>query len=293
MKTTGIILAIVLVLAGYSSMFVVREGQSAIVLQFGRIERTNDKPGLHFKLPFIQQVMHFDARIQTLDAQPERYFTLEKKTIKIDFYVKWRIANNATYYQATGGDIVQARQRLAPIVKDALRFEVNAKPLDALISGGRKDITKHVRELADQSTHKTLGIEVLDVRIKQIDLPSEVSDSVYKRMRAERTKLANELRSTGREAGEKIRADADRQRQVLLADAHRDAAKVRGEGDATAARIYAKAYSQDPKFYAFYRSLQAYRKAFANGKGVLLLKGNSDFMKYFSNGGADDTHGTH
>lgn len=287
MKTTSIIIVIVLLLAAYNSAFVVKEGQSAIVLQFGRIERTNDKPGLHFKIPFIQQVMRFDARIQTLDAQPERYFTLEKKSVNIDFYVKWRIAKNSTYYQATAGDLNQARQRLSPIVKDALRFEVNARPLDALISGGRKDITKRVRELADKSTNKTLGIQVLDVRIKQIELPAAVSDSVYKRMRAERTKLANELRSTGKEAGEKIRADADRQRQVLIADAHRDAAKVRGEGDATAAKIYAKAYSKDPKFYAFYRSLQAYRHAFANGKGVLILKSNSQFMKYFSNGGGE------
>ncbi|KGI77352.1 protease modulator HflC [Oleiagrimonas soli] len=283
MKVASAILAILIVLGLWSSAFVVREGQSAIVLQFGRIERTNDQPGLHFKWPFLQQVMRFDARIQTLDAQPERYFTLEKKSVKVDFYVKWRIAKNSTYYQATAGDITQARQRLAPIVKDALRFEVNARPLDELISGGRKDITKRVRQLADASTRKSLGIEVVDVRIKQIDLPSEVSDSVYKRMRAERTKLANELRSTGKEAGEKIRANADRQRQVLIADANRDAAKVRGEGDATAAQIYAKTYSQDPQFYNFYRSLQAYRHAFANGKGVLVLKSDSAFMRFFDN----------
>jgi modulator of FtsH protease HflC len=282
-KIASAIVAILIVLGVWSSAFVVREGQTAIVLQFGRIERTNDQPGLHFKWPFVQQVMRFDARIQTLDAQPERYFTLEKKSVKVDFYVKWRIAKNTTYYLATAGDLTQARQRLSPIIKDALRFEVNARPLDELISGGRKDITKRVRELADKSTRKSLGIEVVDVRIKQIDLPSEVSDSVYKRMRAERTKLANELRSTGKEAGEKIRADADRQRQVLIADAHRDAAKVRGEGDATAAQIYAKTYSQDPKFYDFYRSLQAYRHAFANGKGVLVLKSDSNFMRFFDN----------
>jgi membrane protease subunit HflC len=284
MKTASLILAAILAIGAYNSMFVVSEGQSAIVLQFGRIERTNDKPGLHFKIPFVQQVMLFDSRIQTLDTQPERYFTLEKKTVKVDFYVKWRINNNATYYQATHGVTDQARQLLLPIIKDALRFEVNARPLDELISGGRKDITKRVRELADQSTLKTLGIKVIDVRIKQIELPTEVSDSVYKRMRAERTKLANELRSTGKEEGEKIRANADRQRQVLIANAHRDAAKIRGEGDAQAARIYAKAYNQDPKFYDFYRSLQAYRTAFGNGKNVMVLKSDSDFLRYFSNG---------
>jgi modulator of FtsH protease HflC len=284
MKTASLILAAILVIAAWNATFVVREGQSAIVLQFGRIERTNDKPGLHFKLPFVQQVMLFDSRIQTLDTQPERYFTLEKKTVRVDFYVKWRIDKNSTYYQATAGDISNARQRLLPIIKDALRFEVNARPLDELISGGRKDITKRVRELADASTRKTLGISVVDVRIKQIELPTEVSESVYQRMRAERTKLANELRSTGKELGEKIRANADRERQVLIADAHRDAAKVRGEGDAQAAKIYARAYNQDSKFYDFYRSLEAYRTSFGNGRNVMVLKSDSDFMRYFSNG---------
>jgi membrane protease subunit HflC len=285
MKITAIIAAVIIALAAYSSMFVVREGQTAIVLQFGRIERTNDAPGLHWKLPFVQQVMRFDARIQTLDSSPEPYYTIEKKSVNVDFYVKWRIAKNSTYYKATAGNAQQAGQRLAPIIKDALRFEINSRPLDELISGGRKDITKRVRELANESTLKTLGVEVVDVRIKQIELPTAVSESVYKRMRAERTKLANELRSTGKEAGEKIRANADRQRQVLIADANRDAAKIRGEGDATAAKIYAKAYNQDPKFFAFYRSLRAYRHAFDSGKGVLVLKADSDFMKYFSNGG--------
>ena len=284
MKTFAWILAAIALLAAYNSVFVVSEGQSAIVLQFGRIERTNDKPGLHFKIPMLQQVVLFDARIQTLDTQPERYFTLEKKTVKVDFYVKWRINNNATYYEASNGVTEAARQQLLPIIKDALRFEINARPLDELISGGRKDITARVREKADASTLKTLGIKVVDVRIKQIELPTEVSDSVYKRMRAERTKLANELRSTGKEEGEKIRANADRQRQVLIADADQKAAKVRGEGDAQAAKIYAKAYSQDPKFYDFYRSLQAYRTAFGNGRSVLVLKSDSDFMRYFGNG---------
>ncbi len=284
MKTFSLILAAILVITAWNATFVVSEGESAIVLQFGRIERTNDKPGLHFKIPFMQQVMLFDARIQTLDAQPERYFTLEKKTVRVDFYVKWRIDKNSTYYQATAGDIDAARQRLSPIIKDALRFEVNARPLDELISGGRKDITKRVRELADASTRKSLGIAVLDVRIKQIELPAEVSESVYQRMRAERTKLANELRSTGKEEGEKIRANADRQSTVLIADARRDAAKVRGEGDAQAAKIYAKAYNQDPKFYDFYRSLEAYQNAFGKGQSVMVLKSDSDFMRYFSNG---------
>jgi membrane protease subunit HflC len=285
MKIVSAVIAVVIAVVGLNSVFVVHEGESAILLQFGRIERTDFTPGLYFKLPFVQDVMRFDKRILTLDAQPERYFTEEKKSVNVDFYVKWRIADNAAYYRAAAGDTQQAEQRLSPIVKDALRFEINARRLDELISGGRKDITERVRQLADTATRKSLGIAVLDVRIKRIDLPEEVSDSVYNRMRAERKKLANELRSTGQEAAETIRADADRQRQVLIADAHRDAAKLRGEGDATAASVYAKAYAQDPQFYAFYRSLAAYRTAFADNKGVFVLKPDSAFLRYFGDGG--------
>lgn len=277
------VVAVLLVLLGLNSVFVVNEGQSALLLQFGRIIRTDYKPGLHFKIPVVQQVMEFDNRIQSLDAAPERYFTSEKKSVNVDFYVKWRIVDNAMYYRSTGGDQLQAVQRLTPIIKDALRFEFNARTLQELISGGRKDITERVRQQTDTSSRKNLGIAVLDVRIKRIDLPDEVSESVYKRMRAERLQLANELRYTGQEAAEKIRADADRQGQILRADANRDAAKIRGEGDAKAAMIYAKAYSQDPEFFAFYRSMAAYRKSFEDGKGVLILKPDSPFLRYFTN----------
>ena len=273
--------AVVVILLGLSSMFVVSEGHSALVLQFGRIVHTDYQPGLHFKLPVLQQVIHFDKRILSLDAQPERYFTSEKKSVNVDFYVKWRIADNAAYYRATGGDQLQAAQRLTPIVKDALRFEFNARTLPDLISGGRKDITERVRAQTDLSARKNLGIAVVDVRIKRIDLPNEVSESVYKRMRAERLQLANELRYTGQEAATRIKADADRQAQVLEADANRDAAKVKGEGDAEAAAIYARAYSKDPEFYAFYRSLAAYRASMETGNGVLILKPDSPFLHYF------------
>ncbi|MGN6706530.1 MAG: protease modulator HflC [Rhodanobacter sp.] len=273
--------AVVVILLGLSSMFVVREGHSALVLQFGRIVHTDYQPGLHFKLPVIQQVIHFDKRILSLEAPPERYFTSEKKSVNVDFYVKWRIADNAAYYRATGGDQLQAAQRLTPIVKDALRFEFNARTLPDLISGGRKDITERVRAQTDLSARKNLGIAVVDVRIKRIDLPNEVSESVYKRMRAERLQLANELRYTGQEAATRIKADADRQAQVLEADANRDAAKVKGEGDAEAAAIYARAYSKDPEFYAFYRSLAAYRASLESGNGVLILKPDSPFLHYF------------
>jgi membrane protease subunit HflC len=283
MKVTAAILAVLLALIGFNSMYVVNEGQNALVVQFGRIVRSSDQPGLHFKLPLLQEVMKFDNRILTLDAQPERYFTSEKKSVNVDFYVKWRLADNAAYYRATSGDELQAAQRLLPIVKDALRYEFNARTLQELIAGGRKDITERVRQQTDAIARKNLGIAVVDVRIKRIDLPEEVSESVYKRMRAERLQLANELRSTGKQLAETIKADADRQGQVLRADADRDAAKIRGDGDAQAAEIYAQAYGQDPEFYAFSRSLQAYDKSFSDGKGVLILKPDAEFLHYFSN----------
>jgi membrane protease subunit HflC len=281
MKITSAVVAVLLILLGLNSMFVVSEGHSALLLQFGRIVRTDYQPGLYFKMPLIQQVMNLDKRILSLDAPPERYFTSEKKSVNVDFYVKWRVADNAAYYRATGGDQLQAAQRLTPIVKDALRFEFNARTLPDLISGGRKDITERVRAQTDASARKNLGIAVVDVRIKRIDLPNEVSESVYKRMRAERLQLANELRFTGQESAETIQADADRQGQVLRADAERDAAKIRGEGDAEAAEIYARAYSQDPEFFTFYRSLAAYRTSFEDGKGVLIMKPDDEFLRYF------------
>ena len=281
MRIGSVVVAALVLLLGLNSMFVVSEGHSALLLQFGRIVRTDYQPGLHFKLPVIQQVMHFDKRILSLDAPPERYFTSEKKSVNVDFYVKWRVADNAAYYRATGGDQLQAAQRLTPIVKDALRFEFNARTLPDLISGGRKDITERVRAQTDTSARKNLGIAVVDVRIKRIDLPNEVSESVYKRMRAERLQLANELRFTGQESAETIQADADRQGQVLRADAQRDAAKIRGEGDAQAAGIYAQAYNQDPEFFTFYRSLAAYRTSFEDGKGVLIMKPDDEFLRYF------------
>jgi len=283
MKISAIIAVIVVALLGLNSMYVVGEGQSALLLQFGRIVRTGDQPGLHFKLPVLQQVMRFDNRILTMDASPERYLTSEKKSVNVDFYVKWRIADNADYYRATGGDPVQAAQRLSPIVKNALRFEFNSRTLQELISGGRRDITNKVREQTDLAARKSLGIEVVDVRIKQIELPNEVSDSVYKRMKAERLQLANELRYTGEQMATTVTADADRQAQVLRANAERDAAKIRGEGDAQAAQIYAQAYGQDPEFFAFYRTMQAYRHAFDDGKNVLVLKPDDPFLQYFQN----------
>ena len=286
MKIVYAFIGLLVVLLGLNSAFVVSEGQGALLLQFGRIIRADYTPGLHFKLPVVQQVVLLDNRILNLDAQPERYFTSEKKSINVDFYVKWRIADNAAYYRATAGEQLQAAQRLIPIVKDALRFEFNSRPLQAVVANGRDDITNRVRSQTDAAARRSLGIEVVDVRIKRIELPDEVSDSVYKRMRAERQQLAQDLRSRGKEAGDRIRADADRQKAVLLADAEREAATMRGDGDAQAAAIYAQSYGQDPDFFDFYRSLQAYRTSFLDGKGVLVLKPESDFLRYFNDGGA-------
>lgn len=287
MKFLAPVIALLLVVLVSNSAFIVQEGQSALVLQFGRIESagsaaTDYKPGLHFKLPLVQQVVRYDRRILNLEAAPERYFTAEKKAVNVDFYVKWKIHDPAAYYRSFGVDANQtlANQRVAPIIKDALRFEFTARTLNDLIANARSDITENVRKQANAATESKLGIRVVDVRIKRIEFPDEVLVSVYKRMSAERNRLANEQRSNGKEEAAKIEADADRQVQVIKAEAERDAQQARGEGDAKAAEIYAAAYSKDTDFYAFYRSLQAYREAFKQG-GVLLLDPKSEFMRYF------------
>jgi membrane protease subunit HflC len=288
MKIISPILALIVIIIAVNCVYVVKEGQSALLLQFGRIEGFGTEggsdygPGLHFKMPLVQQVVRYDRRILNLEAQPERYFTSEKKAVQVDFYVKWRIEKPATYYQSFGSDDFQtfANQRLAPIIKDALRFEFNARTLGDLIASARSDITEHVLEQANKQTIPALGIRVVDVRIKRVEFPAEVVESVYKRMSAERNRLANEQRSNGKEAAAKITGDADRQVVVIKAEAERDAQQVRGEGDAKAAEIYAAAYNKNPEFYAFYRSLQAYRDSFKNG-GVIVLDPKSEFMRYF------------
>ena len=270
-----------LIIFGLNSLFVVNQGHSALLLQFGRVVRTDYQPGLHAKIPLLQQVAEFDDRIQSLDAQPQPYITAEKKSVNVNFYVKWRIADTTAFYNATGGDALQAAQRLMPLINDALRAQFNTHKLDEIIAGGSQQITEQSRAVADAAARKSLGMEVIDVRIKGIDLPDEVSAAVYKRMRAEQVQVANELRSSGQEAKARIQADADRQVVVLKADAERDAEKVRGDGDAQAAAIYAQSYGQDPEFYNFYRSLIAYSTAFKNGRGVLILKPDSEFLHYF------------
>lgn len=279
----GAVIALLLLLG---SVYRIDESQTGIVLNLGRIVRSGLAPGLHFKWPIVEQVRVFDRRILTLDAQPERYLTSEKRDVSVDFFVKWRISDVTAYYRATSGVEETAIQRLTPIVKDALRNEINQRTLQEVVAGGRTDVAARQLKTINEGA-KTLGISVVDVRIKSIELPadSQVLDSVFERMRAERQRVANELRAEGFEAAEKIRADADRERQVILAEAERDAQRLRGEGDARAAEIYARAYGQDAEFYSFHRSLESYRRAFADGKSVLVLDQDSDFLRYFDETG--------
>ncbi len=279
-----IVVVIALVVAS-SVAFVVNEGQIAILLQFGRISQTGFTPGLHFKLPLVQQVLRFDRRVLTIDSTPERYLTSEKKDVSVDFFVKWRIVDPSKFYTAVGGQEMLAQQRLGPIVREGLRTAINSRTLQEVVSSARSDLTQKLVTTANLAS-QNLGIQIVDVRIKRIDLPEESSvlRSVYERMRSERKQVADSLRAQGNEAAARIRAEADRKSQVVRAEAYRDAQKLRGEGDATAADVYAKAYGKDPEFYAFYRSLEAYRQSLGkSGNGVLVLDPTSEFLHYLRN----------
>ncbi len=281
MRIAWIVGVVATLFVAAESTFVVREGQTAIRVQLGRIVETGHAPGLHFKLPFVQSSMHFDKRVLNLDSAPERYLTSEKKDVNIDFFVKWRIVDAGKFYVAVTGDEMRAQQRIAPIVKEGLRTAVNSRTLQELVSGGRADVTEHLVSEANRAT-QSLGIEIVDLRIKRIDLPEDgtVIGSVYERMKSERKKVANQLRAEGSEMAKTLRADADRQVQVIGAEAYRDAQKTRGEGDAEASRIYAAAYGRDPGFYSFFRSLEAYRTSFDQGNGTLVLDPRSEFLRY-------------
>ena len=278
-----LIAAVIAILLAVSSMYIVNEGQTAIVLNLGKVVRSGMAPGLHFKWPMVEAVRTFDRRILSLDDAPERYLTAEKKDVEVDFFAKWQIKDVVTFYRAaSGGDETAAKQRLTPIIKNALRNEINQLALAEVVSSGRSDLTGRLLANINEGA-ATLGIEVLDVRIKRINLPqdSEILVSVFNRMRAERTRVANQLRAEGTQGAEGIRAEAERERQVLLADAERDAQLQRGEGDGRAAEIGAAAYGQDAEFYAFYRSLEAYRNSLGDGKTVMVLDPNSEFLRYF------------
>ena len=267
------------------SMFVVDQRQNAIVFQLGEISSVKTQPGLYFKVPLMQNVRFFDSRIQTLDSsEPELYITSEKKNVMVDFFVKWRIADVKQYYISLGGDTARARTRLMQTVNAALREEFGKRTIHEVISGDRDQIMQDVQQKTNADASK-IGVQVLDVRLKRVDFPPEISDSVYRRMDAERKRVANQLRAEGNAESEQIRADADRQRQVILADAYGKAQKIKGEGDAKATAIYAAAFKRNPEFYAFYRSLDAYKQSFKNKSDMMVIDPSSDFFKYLKGAG--------
>ncbi|WP_126444607.1 protease modulator HflC [Sulfuricystis multivorans] len=273
----------VFVAAG-AMLFTVDQRQYAIVFQLGEIKEVVTTPGLHFKWPLIQNVRYFDRRILTMDSvEPERFLTAEKKPVLVDSFVKWRIADVHQYYISVQGDEMLARTRLAQTVNSGLREEFGRRTVHDVVSGERDKIMAEVQKKADADARQ-IGVEIVDVRLKRVDLPPEVSESVYRRMETERKRVANELRSQGAAEAERIRADADKQREVIIAEAYREAQKIKGEGDAKAAAIYAKAFGENPEFYAFYRSLEAYRQSFANKNDLLVVDPSAEFFKYLKNG---------
>jgi len=279
-----IVIAAVMVFS-MMSIFTVGQTEKAIKFKLGQIQKSDYEPGLHFKMPFINNIKTFDGRIQTMDSNPERFLTAEKKNVIVDSFVKWRIGDVTKFYTAVGGNTLQANLRLDQIIKDAFRGEFGKRNIKQLVSTDRHIIReiliKNAKPLAGG-----LGMEIVDVRVKRIDLPEEVSNSVFRRMEAERERVAREFRSQGSEAAEKIRADADRQRVVTLANSYKEAESLRGEGDAKSAEIYANAFGADTEFFTFIRSLNAYKKTFSSGSGMMVLDPESDFFKYFKNQGA-------
>ena len=283
MRALGPVAAVLiaLLLVASSALFTVDQRQNAIVFQLGEVKEVIVKPGLHFKWPLIQNVRLFDMRILTFDdAEPLRFLTQGNRPVLVDSFVKWRIADVKQYYVSVQGDEFRAQTRIKQTVSGTLRDEFGVRGLHEVVSGEREQIMSKVREKVDLDL-KRIGVEIIDVRLKRVDLPQDVSESVYRRMEAERKRIANELRSTGAAEAEKIRADAERQREVILAEAYRDAQRVRGEGDAKSASIYAAAFNQNPEFYAFYRSMEAYRSTFRGRNDIMLLEPNSDFLRYF------------
>lgn len=264
------------------TLFVIQETERAVVLKFGEIVRDDVRPGLHFKLPVVNDVKKFDARLQTLDSSPQRYLTLEKKAVVVDSYVKWKVDSVAQFYQATSGDVFVANRVLSSRVDTGLRNKFGERTMYEVVSGQRDQLMTELRDDLNIIAQTELGISIVDIRVKRIDLPPDVSESVYQRMRTEREREAREHRSKGLELAEGIRADADRQGVVLEAEAQRDAEMIRGDGDATAAAIYSNVYMQDPEFYDFYRSLQAYRDSFNGNSDLFVLEPNSEFFRYLN-----------
>jgi len=270
--------AVLLIISG--SVFTVDQRQSAIVFQLGEIKEVITRPGLNLKWPLVQNVRFFDVRVLTYDdPEPLRFLTSGNRPVLVDSFVKWRITDVKQYYVSVQGDEFRAATRIRQTISGGLRDEFGVRTVHDVVSGERNEIMSKVRDKADQDLRR-IGVEIVDVRLKRVDLPQEVSESVYRRMEAERKRIANELRSTGFADAERIRADADRQREVILAEAYRDAQRTRGEGDAKAANTYAQAFSQNPEFYSFYRSMEAYRSTFRGKNDLMLLEPNSDFFRY-------------
>jgi len=282
MKIIGPVLAglLALLVLAAATVFTVDQRQNAMVFQFGELKDVVVKPGLHFKLPLVQNVRYIDTRILTLDdPDPQSFITAENKPVLVDTFVKWRISNAREFYLAVG-DERGAASRISQTVNGLLREEFGKRTVHEVVSGERDEVMNKVRERVEQDAKK-IGVSIVDVRLKRVDLPQGVSADVYRRMESERKRAASELRSTGSAEAERIRADADRQREVVLAEAYRDAQKIKGEGDAKSAAIYAAAFSQNPEFFSFYRSMEAYRSTFRGRNDLLLLETNSDFLRYF------------
>jgi len=269
----------ILVVSLMSVFYTVDEREKAIVVRLGKVIRFDDKPGLHWKWPVVEDVLFFDSRIITLDAPPQRYLTNEKKTLIVDSFVKWRVEDTLKYFLTVQGDEATANTRLQQLVNGGLRTEFGKRTLQEIVVGERGDIMKILQASANKAAAE-FGIAVVDVRVKRVDLPEKVSESVYLRMEAERTRIAKEHRAKGAEEAEKIRAEVERKREILLAEAYRDGERLRGEGDARATAIYARALKRNPEFYTFYRSLSAYRKSFKGKEDVLILDPSSEFFKY-------------
>lgn len=279
-KMISVILIFFVLVIGSMSLFTVDERERAIMFKFGEVVKTDFKPGLHFKIPVVNNVRKFDARIQTMDAEPERFLTKEKKNVIVDAFVKWKINNVSKFYTATGGDGARANVRLSQFIKDGLRGEFGKRTIQQVVSGDRNEIMNILTVEANKQAQE-FGIDIVDVRIKRIDLDKNISNSVYRRMEAERQRVAKELRAQGEQEAETIRAKADKERTVILAEAFRKAEEIRGQGDQEAANIYANAYNKDQKFYALYRSLIAYKNSFANKEDILVLQPKSEFFQHF------------
>ncbi|BBB22709.1 membrane protease subunit HflC [Abyssogena phaseoliformis symbiont OG214] len=281
MQKIGLAIIAVLFLVLSSTLYTVNETQTVIKLRLGEIVTVEESPGLKFKMPFVNNIVKFDNRIQTLDTPAERFLTGEKKNVIVDSYVKWRITDAEQFYKSTGGNIARTNNRLTQIIKTGLKSEFSKRTIADVVSGERSEIMSNIVRLAEKDIAQ-FGIEIIDVRIKRIDLSQEVSNSVYRRMQAERQRVAKEFRSKGAEEAEIIRAAADKERTIILANAYRDSEKIRGEGDAVSTNNYAQAYNKNADFYAFYRALESYKKSFSNQNNILVLNPNTKFFRYFN-----------